>query len=97
MELITGTCTTGVLAGKNIRKELKATFPKTKFSVVKRYYGRVDVSWQNGPTTDEVKEIISKYETGTFDPYTDYHGVTSTEFTKTYGGAKFIFVSREEV
>ena len=39
LELTKGNCTSGVLAGKNIRKELKAKYPMVKFSVVKRYYG----------------------------------------------------------
>lgn len=46
-------------AAKDVRKVLKAKYPKTKFSVrAKRYAGgsSVDIEWTDGPTEKEVDE-----------------------------------------
>ena len=45
----------GKLAAKNIRKDLKRTFPDIKFSVRKEHHGSVNVAWWDGPTTKRWK------------------------------------------
>lgn len=50
---------------KAIRKELKESFPATKFSVrTKKYSGgsSISISWTDFPTVDEVKKVSFKYE-----------------------------------
>ncbi|MDQ9615239.1 LPD29 domain-containing protein, partial [Serratia marcescens] len=46
----------------NIRRELKAAYPKTKFSVRTRDYDCVNISWTDGPTENQVKQITNKYK-----------------------------------
>lgn len=45
---------------KEIRKELKAAFPETKFSVTSK--GNISIKWVDGPSQEAVKEIAGKYE-----------------------------------
>jgi hypothetical protein len=62
-------------AAKAIRKELKDAFPGVKFSVRTQTYSMgnsINVGWSFGPTVDEVREVIGKYEYGRFDSMTDY-------------------------
>ena len=62
---------------KIIRKELKANFTDTKFSVrISR--GTVDVSWERGPSEAMVNEIIMKHEGG-FTTYIFAHRSISNE------------------
>lgn len=81
-------------AAKLIRKELKAAFPKTKFSVTSEYFSMgnaVNISWDNGPAKSEVHEISDKYEYGHFDGMTDCYefsnkrtDIPQTKFVKTH-------------
>lgn len=67
---------------KEIRAELKRTFPKTKFSVRSESYSMgssVRVSWTDGPTSKRVEEVLSGFEGRSFDGMTDsthYHPIT---------------------
>jgi len=60
------TQTTASKAASMIRKDLKKTFPKTKFAVTSRSgsmeAGNVRVEWVNGPRTASVKKVTDKYE-----------------------------------
>jgi hypothetical protein len=59
---------------KEIRAALKASFPKTVFSVrTKRYSGgcSTDVSWTDGPTSKQVDPILHRFESQGFDGMID--------------------------
>lgn len=59
---------------KIIRRRLKATFPKTKFSVrVDRgsMHSSVDIRWTDGPTSAMVDAITGQYQGGGFDGMID--------------------------
>lgn len=59
---------------KAIREELKKAFPDFNFSVRSESFAGGDavrVSWENGPTTDQVEEITKKYAYGRFDSMQD--------------------------
>lgn len=63
-------------AAKMIRKELKTAFPTVKFSVTSSSFSMGDdvhVSWTDGPTTDQVNAITSKYQYGHFDGMIDLY------------------------
>lgn len=83
------------VVGRNIRTELKRNFPGVKFKVKKRGYDCYDVEWIDGPTTDQVDDIVLKYKTGRFDAYQDYHYSEDSPFTDLYGGCDYIFTRRE--
>lgn len=69
------------LSAKAIKAELKANFPKIKFSVSSsRYSGgnSVYVEWENGPTSENVDNIVKKYQYGKFDGMTDSYEYTNS-------------------
>lgn len=61
-QLEQGNCSSGKLAAKNIRKELKQ-FVCVKFSVRNRHYGSVDVNWTDGPTLEKLKRLSTNTRT----------------------------------
>lgn len=84
----------GRLAAENIRRELKAEFPKTAFRVTSDY-NSVDVYWTNGPTSDAVKKITGKYEAGHFDGMTDsYTYDQDSTFADVFGSPEYVFEHR---
>lgn len=90
-----GSCYSGVLAGKNIRAELKKAFPGVKFSVRKRGRGEIVVSWEDGPATRLVKNITEKYVSSSFDPYQDLKEQRYTPWNTVFGGADYINLYRQ--
>lgn len=57
-----------------IKSELKANFPTVKFSVRSESFSggnAVDISWIDGPTDEQVREITDKYQYGHFDGMID--------------------------
>ena len=85
-------------AAKNIRIELKAAFPSVKFSVKSRRFSMgdaIDVSWEDGPTTDQVEDITGKYQAGSFNGQTDCYEYGADSWTRAFGDAKYVHTSRE--
>ena len=85
---------------KVVRRELRVNFKGTKFYVrTSKYAGgsSVRVTWVDGPTKDEVDEIVGWMHGGNFDGMTDsmsYHD--STLFgERVHFGNSFIFLNRE--
>lgn len=83
------------VVGRNIRTELKRNFPGVKFSVRKESYDCYRIGWCDGPTTEQVDDIVGKYKTSTFDAYTDYHGSEDNPFSVQFGGVDYIFINKE--
>lgn len=83
------------VVGRNIRTELKRNFPGVKFSVKKSGYDCYNITWNDGPTTEQIDAIVGKYKTGTFDAYTDYHDSEDSPFTVQFGGCDYIFTNKE--
>lgn len=85
-------------AAKNIRIELKAAFPKVKFTVrSSRYSGgdSISVGWVDGPQSAQVDEIIDKYKGGSFSGMDDLYTYSRDAWTDAFGDAKYIFASRD--
>lgn len=85
-------------AAKNIRIELKAAFPGVKFSVKSRRFSggdAIDVSWIDGPNTEQVDPIIDKYSAGSFDGMTDCYNYERSTWTDAFGDAKYVHSRRE--
>jgi proteasome lid subunit RPN8/RPN11 len=89
-------------AAANIRMELKAEFPRTKFSVRSRsasMMSAVDVYWTDGPTADAVDTIIEKYQTYGGMDQTDYATTKSDAFSRAVrivlGSAKYVSSHRK--
>lgn len=80
---------------KAIRTELKAAFPGIKFRVVSDNFANgnsVDVSWIDGPKTEDVREITDKYQYGHFDGMTDMYEYSNSR--KDIPQSKFVNCSR---
>jgi hypothetical protein len=88
-----GDCSSGKLAAKNIRKELKK-FKGVKFSVRNSYYGSIDVNWTDGPMQEKVKTIINKYKDGYFDSMQDIYEYSASPFNAVFGSAQYPGVQR---
>ncbi len=57
-----------------LKKDLRAAFPGIKFSCRGSRgtgYGNLSVSWTDGPTSDEVDAVVSRYEGKGFDGMDD--------------------------
>ncbi|AVF38068.1 LPD29 domain-containing protein [Rahnella sikkimica] len=87
-QLEQGDCSSGKLAAKNIRKELKQ-FKGVKFSVRNRHYSSVDVNWTDGPTLEKVKTIINKYKDGCFNAMQDIYEYSASPFNTVFGSAQY--------
>lgn len=87
-----------VTAAKNIRIELKRAFPGVKFSVTGESFSggdAISISWIDGPTKNDVKEISGKYQAGSFDGMTDYYNYDHDAWNDSFGSAKYITTSRK--
>lgn len=79
---------------KVIKQELKKHWPTVKFSAKSEYYAggnSVHVSWNYGPTSRQVAQIIDKYQHGHFDGMTDMYEYRATT---TPVSAKYVFGQR---
>lgn len=86
-------------AAKNIRIELAAAFPGVKFSVKsKRFSGgdSIDVRWTDGPTGQQVDEIIDRYAAGSFDGMTDCYEYSRDAWRDAFGNAKYVSSQRDD-
>ena len=83
---------------KNIRRELKDAFPKTKFSVRSQSFSGgddINISWTDGPTTEEVEKITGKYQEGYFNGMEDIYEYSKTNvWPDVFGGAKYVMTNR---
>lgn len=79
----------GKLVAHNVRIELKKAFPGFKFSVTSDH-NSCDVKWAHGPTTAQVKPILSKYRAGHFDGMTDcYSHDRDATFSQVFGAVEY--------
>jgi hypothetical protein len=85
----------GKLAAANMRAALRKVFPKVKFSVRKRHYGSVSVSWTDGPTENAVEAIVNRHKGGYFDGMEDIYKHEKTPFVAVFGGAEYVWTRRE--
>ncbi|EGK7500118.1 hypothetical protein IPU80_004495 [Escherichia coli] len=81
-------------AAKNIRILLKRHFKGTKFSVRTRDVTCINVYWTDGPTKQDVDQLIGKFQIGNYDSYAECYEYKATGFNKLYGGIKYLFTER---
>lgn len=80
---------------KNLVAELKKNFPDVRFSVRKEHYDCYNVSWIDGPTTEEVTKITGKFENSSSDWSGDFRDYTPSNFNHVFGGYKYVFENRD--
>lgn len=82
------------LAAKNVRIELKQTWPSCKFSV-RSTHSTLSISWVDGPTSEQVNDLAKKYQSGYYDSMQDMHVREASPFTEVFGNADYVNVSRQ--
>lgn len=68
--------TQSALCARDIKQLLKKHFPTVAFSVRSDNFANgnsVDISWNLGPTTDEVEKFVNQYQYGHFDGMIDMY------------------------
>lgn len=85
--------------GKNIRTELKRAFPAVKFSVRYESFSggdSYDVTWTDGPTTQQVDIIVKKYADMHPDAYSmgDYWDCVPSIFNNLFGSVGYVMTQR---
>ncbi|MCK5601336.1 hypothetical protein KAR91_05700 [Candidatus Pacearchaeota archaeon] len=78
----------------NIRIELKKAFKGIKFSV-RSDYSSVNISWTDGPTSEQVEAIANRYEEGSFNGMEDIYEYNASAFNDVFGGVKYVFTRRD--
>lgn len=81
---------------KNLVAELKKHFPQVKFSVRKEHYGTYNISWTDGVTEESVNEVTGKFISYENDVTGDFRDYSPTNFTRVFGGFKYIFTNRHQ-
>lgn len=79
-----------------IRKELKKHFPQTKFSVTSEGYSMGDnvrVKYKGGPSLQEIKNLLARYEYGSFDGMHDIYN--NDNIIDGIPQTKYLFIDRE--
>lgn len=87
-----------VAAAKNLRTQLKQTFPGVKFSVTTDRFAGGDslrVAWTDGPAVDRVSAIACQYKAGHFNGYEDLYEYEASAWTDAFGDAKYVSTSRD--
>jgi len=81
------------LAAKNIRIDLKTKFGAgVKFSV-KQHGGSIRVSCDDKSISrNEIKNVVTRYESGSFDSMSDCYNYKQDAFADVFGNAKYVFV-----
>ncbi len=79
-----------------IRKELKETFPQTKFKITSSNYSMgdsVNVSWVDGAAHEAVEQLLAKYQYGRFNGCEDLY--ESTNRRDDIAQTKYLFCERK--
>lgn len=84
---------------KKIRQALKVSFPGVKFSVRSSIFAggdSVDVSWTDGPLSNDVDTILGQFTSGHFDGMQDMYVSGCYQYDgKLYNGAKYVMGQRK--
>lgn len=90
------TLSTPAMAAKQIKSLLKEKYPHIKFSVKSESFANGDsvrVSWNLGMKTEEIQNLVSKYEYGHFDGMTDSYEYSNV--IKDIPQTKYLHCTRE--
>lgn len=84
----------GQLAARNIRKLLKAAFKGVKFSVTSDY-NSARVRWTDGPTSEQVNDIVGRFDIGRSDTQSDYFYTEASAWSEMFGGVQYLTTCRD--
>lgn len=86
----------GILAARNIRTALKLAFPGMRFSVRRKAYGNVTVNWKDGPCSEQVESVVSRYRAGRYNANAGAYEYSRQPWAAVFGASKYVNVVREE-
>lgn len=82
----------------NIRRDLAKHLPGVVFRVTSKSYSggnSIDVQWSDGPTSEQIRAIINRYQEGSFNSMEDIYEYGRGAFAEVFGGAKYVHGSRQ--
>lgn len=88
--------TQSALCARDVKQLLKKEYPTIDFSVRSDNFANgnsVDISWNLGPTSDEVDKLVSKYQYGHFDGMIDMY--EHSNMRDDINQAKFVMCQRD--
>lgn len=88
-----GEYASAAFVAKNVRRDLKKAFPGVKFGVTSER-STINVRWNDGPTSESVRDLITRYETGYFDGMTDCYVSEPSAWNDVFGGVRYVFEIR---
>jgi hypothetical protein len=92
---------TAKLIRETLKEQFSAEYPDTKFSVRSSSYSggaSINVSYTDGPSDKEVKEVVGGYAGSTFNGMIDlkeYKSSKAEDGTEVHYGSDYVFVRRE--
>lgn len=79
---------------KNIRIILKRNFPGKKFHVRRYSFKEITIAWIDGPSSEQVQEVLTPFKILCFDEFEERWVVTPTAWTTAFGGIQKITCKR---
>lgn len=84
----------GELAAFNMRQALALAFPALACDVRVTCYGRVVVSWEDGPTEARLDSLLGAHRAGRYDLASEEFVENQTPFNLAFGGAECVAIRR---
>jgi len=88
--------TQSALCARDVKQLLKKEYPTIQFSIRSDNFANgnsVDISWNLGPTTDDIEKLVSKFQYGHFDGMIDMY--EHSNMRDDIPQAKFVMCQRE--
>ncbi len=82
-------------ASRNIKRQLKRTWPGVVFGVRKDSAAAVRVTWADGPSEAQVNALVGRFCEGSFDGMKECYEYRSDVFNDLFGGCCYLFTRRD--
>jgi hypothetical protein len=82
-------------AVKNVRLVLKQQFSGVKFSVRMENGSTINITWTDGPTSEQVQSVVRPFEAGSYNGMADIYDHYKTPWNTLFGSADYIFTRRQ--
>lgn len=82
-------------AKANLVGQLANAFPRVKFSVKNSHGYTYNIAWTNGPTLDEMKNVLNLFKDSYFDGMTDSTVHYKNAFADVFGSFDYLFTHRD--
>lgn len=80
---------------RNVLADLKHHFPGVKFSLKKRSYNCINISWLDGPSDEKVSKVTRQWVDHETDRSGDFRDYAPSVFNEVFGGMNYVFTHRD--